>query len=251
MNELMTIQNVRVYLGDDGLAYLNIEDVARGLGFTRIAESGNEVVRWERVYGYLNDMGVPTCGHGGFIPENVFYRLAMKAKNETAERFQAKVADEILPSIRKHGAYMTSEVIERTLMDPDYLIRLATKLKAEREARLIAEHKVKELQPKAAFFDTVTNSKDCVDMALAAKVLNFHKGRNTLFKILREHKILDRRNLPYQEFCDRGYFRVIESTYTKPSGEVCTYFKTVVFQRGLDFLRRFLVRNGYMKEVAQ
>jgi len=104
MQELMTIQNVRGYI-KDGVAYLNLEDVARGLGFTRTAESGNEVVRWERVNGYLNDLGVPTSGYDEFIPENIFYRLAMKAKNETAEKFQAIVADEILPSIRKTGTY--------------------------------------------------------------------------------------------------------------------------------------------------
>lgn len=91
----------------DGTAYLKLETVARGLGFTRIAASGNEVIRWERVDGYLGDFGVPTCGHDDFIPENIFYRLAMKAKNETAEKFQAKVADEIIPEIRRTGGYRT------------------------------------------------------------------------------------------------------------------------------------------------
>lgn len=90
----------------DGTAYLKLEDVARGLGFTRTAASGNEVVMWSRVDGYLSDLGVHTCAHDGFIPENIFYRLAMKAKNETAEKFQALVADEIIPSIRKTGSYM-------------------------------------------------------------------------------------------------------------------------------------------------
>ncbi len=112
MNEVMTIGGVDCY-EEDGTAYLKLEAVARGLGFTRIAESGNEVVRWERVNKYLSEIGfhtcvendVPTCGHDDFIPENIFYRLAMKAKNETAEKFQALVADEIIPSIRKTGSY--------------------------------------------------------------------------------------------------------------------------------------------------
>ncbi|RKJ61847.1 hypothetical protein D7Y09_15025 [bacterium 1XD42-1] len=101
-----------------------MDTVARGLGFTRIADSGNEVVRWERVEKYLSEIGaVPTCGHDGFIPENVFYRLAMKAKNDTAERFQAFIADEVIPSIRKHGAYMTPPTIESLLDNPDVLER--------------------------------------------------------------------------------------------------------------------------------
>lgn len=107
MNELqiINIDGVECY-EKDGTAYLKLETVARGLGFTRVAASGNEVVRWERVEGYLREMGVPTCGHDEYIPENIFYRLAMKAKNEVAEKFQAKVADEIIPSIRKTGGYM-------------------------------------------------------------------------------------------------------------------------------------------------
>lgn len=93
----------------DGTAYLKLEDVARGLGFTEVAASGNECVRWRTVRKHLSDLGVATCCDGSlpdFIPENIFYRLAMKAKNETAEKFQALVADEIIPSIRKTGGYM-------------------------------------------------------------------------------------------------------------------------------------------------
>lgn len=90
----------------DGTAYLRLEDVARGLGFTKKADSGNEVVNWTRVRQYLADFGVVHfCTTGDYIPENIFYRLAMKAKNETAEKFQALVADEIIPRIRKTGSY--------------------------------------------------------------------------------------------------------------------------------------------------
>lgn len=131
MNELITIHNVRGFIDNSGIAQLNLEDVSRGLGFTRIAESGNEVVRWERVDGYLNDLGVPTCGHDVFIPENIFYRLAMKAKNETAEKFQAMVADEILPSIRKHGMYAKDELLD----NPDLMIEVLQELKREREEK--------------------------------------------------------------------------------------------------------------------
>lgn len=89
----------------DGTAYLKLDDVARGLGFTD-SKNGVEYVRWARVDKYLAEFGFATCGERPeFIPENIFYRLAMKAKNETAEKFQALVADEIIPSIRKTGSY--------------------------------------------------------------------------------------------------------------------------------------------------
>lgn len=112
MKDIMTIQNVRGYLDAQGTAWLNAEDVARGLGFTETAASGNITIRWRTVRTYLADFGYqPVAGScddingGSYIPENMFYRLAMKAKNAAAEKFQAKVADEILPSIRKTGSY--------------------------------------------------------------------------------------------------------------------------------------------------
>ncbi len=103
--EIMTIQGVECY-EVEGTAYLKLETVARGLGFTQ-DKNGVEYVRWETVNSYLEDFGFPNkMGKDDFVPENVFYRLAMKARNETAERFQALIADEIIPAIRKHGAYI-------------------------------------------------------------------------------------------------------------------------------------------------
>lgn len=97
----------------NGIAYLKLETVARGLGFTETAASGNECVRWRTVRKYLSDMGVATSCDGEqlpeFIPENIFYRLAMKAKNEAAEAFQAKIADEVIPSIRRFGFYSAGQ----------------------------------------------------------------------------------------------------------------------------------------------
>lgn len=93
----------------DGTAYLRLEDVARGLGFTQTQnKNGVEYtsVRWERVEQYLAEFGFPhKWGKDSFISENIFYRLAMKANNPVAEKFQALVADEIIPSIRKTGSY--------------------------------------------------------------------------------------------------------------------------------------------------
>lgn len=114
MKELMNVQGVSCY-EENGTAYLRLEDVARGLGFTQTqTKNGIEYtsIRWETINRYLEDIGFPNkLGKESYIPENIFYRLAMKAKNETAEKFQALVADEIIPSIRKHGAYMTKAEI--------------------------------------------------------------------------------------------------------------------------------------------
>ena len=184
------------------------------------------------------------------INEMGLYNLILRSDKPVAKQFKRWITHEVIPSIRKHGTYMTAETIERTLTDPDYIIKLATILKTEKEARLVAEHKIQELKPKADFYDTVTGSKDCFDIGTVAKVLNFGKGRTTLFRILRDNKILMGGNIPYQEFCDRGYFRVIESQFSKPNGDVCLNKKTVVYQKGIDFIRRFLIKNGFMKEAV-
>ena len=230
---ILTIKGIRCY-EKDGVVFLNLEDVARGLGFVEIAASGNECVRWRTVRKYLNMFGIATsCDEKlpAYIPENIFYRLCMKGKNEAAETFQAKVADEVIPSIRKHGAYL-SPVIDSTM-----LFKMAEAM-AEKERRITAlEAANQSMLPKAEFYDAVTNSPDTIDMAETAKVLNMGVGRNTIFKILRQQRVLNRNNIPYQEYIDRGYFRCIESKYTKADGTNCVNIKTVVFQKGVDFIR--------------
>ena len=103
--EPLTIENVHCYIDENQVAWLNVEDVARGLGFTQI-KNGVEYIRWETVNSYLRSFGFSqNVGKDGFIPENMFYRLAMKASNAAAQKFQAKVADDILPELRKKGYY--------------------------------------------------------------------------------------------------------------------------------------------------
>lgn len=104
------------------------------------------------------------------------------------------------------------------------------------EVKALSE-KNAEMLPKAVFYDAVTGSDDTIDMAKAAKVLNMGVGRNTLFKLLREKNVLQSNNIPYQQFIDKGYFRCIESKYDAPDGSTHISIKTVVFQKGLDFIR--------------
>lgn len=120
MNEIITVQNVRGYIDDNGTAFINAEDAARGLGFTqvkkdRVPTSGDkpyEAVRWERVNGYLAEYNYPPVKAGDFIPENIFYLLAMKANNEAAKTFQLKIANEILPTLRKTGTYSLKPIAQ-------------------------------------------------------------------------------------------------------------------------------------------
>lgn len=225
MGGLITISGVTGYIDKDGVAQLNLENVARGLGFTTIATSGNEVIRWNTVHKYLCDLGVATSCNGvdyrsmcpEFIPENIFYRLAMKAKNETAERFQAKVADEILPSIRKHGAYMTPDTLDKMIASPEFGIRLLTELQGEREKRQALETKVEADKPKVLFAEAVSASDTTIPVGDMAKLLHQNGidiGRDRLFRWLRDNGYLirlgDSRNMPTQTCVSKGLMEIRE-----------------------------------------
>ncbi len=118
------------------------------------------------------------------------------------------------------------------------------------EALLLASKQAEEIEkqkeiialqaPKADFYDAVTGSKDTVDIGTVAKVLNLGIGRTKLFQFLRDKGVLMKDNMPYQRFIDNGCFRVIESKYTKPDGSIHVNTKTVVYQRGIDYIRKLL-----------
>lgn len=133
---------------------------------------------------------------------------------------------------------------DELLNNPDLLIATATRLKEERVARLAAENKIKVLEPKADFYDDVAGSKDAIEMGNVAKVLAIKGiGRNKLFELLREKKILQSNNIPYQQYVDREYFRVLEQKYTTPKGETKINIKTLVFQKGVDYIRK-VIKEG-------
>lgn len=136
--------------------------------------------------------------------------------------------------------------LEKAWNTPEQVFARALKMADETINRLKAD--MEHMKPKVEFFDAVTDSKDAISMADVAKVLNFGKGRNTLFKILRKEKILMKDNRPYQEYIDRGLFRVVEQKFDKGYGEVGINIKTLVFQKGVDYIRRILEKNGYYDE---
>lgn len=127
----------------------------------------------------------------------------------------------------------------------------ALRLAAEQQEKIEQQQKVIELQrPKAEFYDDVVDSKDAIDMQAVAKTLNVGIGRNKLFEFLRSQKVLMQNNIPYQSYVDLGWFRVIESKYNKPNGDVHINLKTVVLQKGLDGIRK-LLKNRNRKELRK
>lgn len=163
------------------------------------------------------------------VNESGLYSLILGSKLSSAKRFKHWVTSEVLPSIRKHSAYLTPEKVEEFLLNPDTIIRLAMDLKNEREARIAAETKIREQAPKVAFAEAVEKTKENIHVAEMARALSkkgFVISQNRLFSILRDRKILmsgrypGERNLPYQKYIDDGYFVVQENCfYNRYSGE--------------------------------
>ena len=128
--------------------------------------------------------------------------------------------------------------LEKAWNTPEQIMSRALKLADRTIASL--KTKVLEMQPKADFFDCVADSKSAFSMNEVAKVLDYKGiGRNKLFEFLREQGILDRYNVPYQRYVDNGWFRVIEQKYVK-DGEPVVTTKTLVYQKGVDAIRRKL-----------
>ena len=221
MNEIMNISGVDCY-EKDGVIYLRLETVARGLGFTRIAASGNEVVRWETVRKYLHELGVPTSWHEDsqqvgkdglpdFIPENIFYRLAMKAKNETAEKFQAFIADEVIPTMRKTGGYVANDdmFIDTYLPYADEQTKILCRSTLETVKRL--NEKVKADTPKVSYFNALIDRGNDLSFRETAKELHIGEREMIRSLIAAGYLYRDKKQQlrPYAE-TNKGYFTLKE-----------------------------------------
>lgn len=119
------------------------------------------------------------------------------------------------------------------------------------EHRLKLEAKAREDAPKVEFFESVAESKDAVEMKAVSSTLNYVAvGRNKLFAILREQKVLQSNNIHYQKYIDAGYFRTIE-TKKNCGTEVRIFIKTLVYQKGLDYIRKLLNKLGYKPKESK
>lgn len=264
MNEILNINNVHGYLDKEtGTAYLNAGDVARGFGFTKIENKNGvkyESVRWARVNEYLQSFGFrPQVGENDFLPENMVYRLGFKASNEVAQKFQAVLADEVLPAIRKHGAYMTPEKIEEALLNPDTLIKLATELKAEREARKNAELEaasakqvIGELKPKADYTDRILSSKGTVPTTAIAK--DYGMSAKALNQKLHELRVIYRMGSQwflYAKYQARGYTHSKTFDFKHSDGRPDCKMQTEWTQKGRLFLYQLLKKHGVLPMIER
>lgn len=150
-----------------------------------------------------------------FINESGLYSLILGSKLPSAKAFKHWVTSEILPAIRKHGAYLTPEKVEEVLLNPDTIIKLATQLKAEREGRIKAEAQLKVATPKAEYYDEHMNREATFTVTFVANTLAM--GQHQLYKKLREIGWLCK---PYgcshqiTEDAPEGVFKVVQVLFT-------------------------------------
>ncbi|WAA10811.1 phage antirepressor KilAC domain-containing protein [Fervidibacillus albus] len=177
----------------------------------------------------ISKLGIPSSGgmqETNVIPEGDVYRLIIKASEQSrnneiktkAEKFERWIFEDVLPSIRKHGAYMTEQTIEKALTSPEFLIQLATKLKEEQETRRTLEKQIEQDKPYTNFAKSIANSSDAITFGEFAKILNNNGikiGRNRLFEWMRKNGYLIQsgreKNKPKQQYVEQGLFQVKES----------------------------------------
>ena len=228
MQNLMTVKNVKGYVDKTGTAFLNLEDVARGLGFER-EKNGKMYVMWDRVNKYLEELSFHTSVENDFIPENIFYKLCMKANNETARAFQDLVCDEILPTIRKTGGYIAASEndTDEDIMAKAILVAQKTiERKNERIKHL--ETKIEDDAPRVAFAETIEKAADCILVREFSKVIaieGIDLGERRLYKWFREKGFIFKNSTePMQSAVKKGLFKVSETVVKTVKGD--RVFKT-------------------------
>ena len=239
----VTINNEPYFVG---------KDVADILGYQNPSRDINRHVDEEDRQNYQNGSLASNRGMT-VINESGLYSLILGSKLPTAKEFKHWVTSEVLPSIRKHGAYMTPQTIEKALLSPDTIINLATQLKEEQEQRKHLQEENEQMKPKALFADAVSASNSSILIGQLAKILKQNGveiGQNRLFAWMREHGYLGKRgsnrNVPTQRAVAQDLFKTKETAVTHADGHTTIQITTKVTGKGQQyFINKFLGEVTY------
>ena len=247
MNELMIFKSpefgeIRT-IEDDGKVLFCGSDVAKALGYAKPQNAIDRHCRGALKRGIPHPQSPDKTIEMLFIPEGDIYRLAAKSELPGADKFERWIFDDVLPSIRKHGAYMTPETLEAAILNPDTMIKLCTALKEEQDKRKALETRVKRDRPKVLFADSVAASKTSILVGELAKLLKqngVETGQNRMFQWLREQGYLIRRqgtdfNMPTQKAMEMGLFEIKETAITHSDGHVTISKTPKVTGKGQQF----------------
>ncbi len=233
----------------DGEFWLVGKDVAQALGYAKPENAlathvdRDDTLKW----GIMDSLG--RIQNTTLINESGLYSLVLSSKLPSAKKFRRWVTSEVLPSIRKHGAYMIPETLEAAILNPDYLIKVATALKQETEKRKALESKVQADAPKVLFADSVAASGSTVLVGELAKIMRQNgvdMGERRLFRWMRDNGYLIKRNgtdynMPTQASMEQGLFRIKETVINHSDGHTSVSKTPKVTGKGQTFfLNKFL-----------
>ena len=233
----------------DGEVYFVAADVCRILELTNPTVAVERLDTDEKAKFNLGlSGGVTNC-----VNEAGLYRLIFKSRKPDAKKFQRWIYHEVIPAIRKHGAYMTPATIENIIANPDFGIELLKNLKSEREKRIAAEKTIEQQKPKVLFADAVETSNTSILIGELAKLLKQNGvdiGQNRLFDWLRDNGYLIKAkrsdwNMPTQSAMDMKLFEVKERAINNPDGSVKVTRTTKVTGKGQTyFVNKFLNKKA-------
>ena len=250
---------VRSRVDESGVAYINAADAAIGLGFVQNQRKGGKTytsIRWETVNRYLRGFGFPQIvGENDFIPENMFYRLAMKAQNAAAEKFQAFIADVVVPGLRAGKILIPTA----NAITPAFLRALADKLE---HAELVIgrvnllEGRVAQLQGQidglASYRDALINSKKAVPVGILAKEYGFSSfAFNKILNRLGVQFKIDGAWVLYRQYAALGWAVPEPVPFTRKDGSTDYNYQLHWTQKGRLGLRELLRAHGYLPLVEQ
>ena len=227
----------------NGEPYFVGREVAMILGYKNPLDALTKHVEEE-------DKGVANCDTLGgtqkmtVINESGLYSLILSSKLPKAKEFKRWVTSEVLPSIRKHGAYAVDELLN----DPEFAIKAFTALKDERQKNKRLSEQIEADKPKVIFADSVSAAKTSIlvgDLAKLLKQNGVNIGQNRLFEWLRQNGYLIKsgssKNMPTQKAADMGLFEVKVSTVNNPDGSIRETKTTKVTGKGqVYFVNKFI-----------
>lgn len=252
MNEIQIFSNpqfgeIRTTIGENGEPMFCLPDLCRVLELTpsKVAQRLSEDV--------LSKYPLETAGgiqQTNFVNEDGLYDAILDSRKSEARKFRKWVTSEVLPTIRKHGVYATSQTIDNLLADPDNAIKVFQTLKEERRLRQIAEAKIEADAPKVLFADAVVGSKSTCLIGELAKIISqngYPIGQNRLFQWLRDNGYLgkhgERYNIPNQQYVEMGLFELKKGVRSGNDGVMKVTMTTKVTGKGQQyFINKFLNR---------
>lgn len=226
-------------------------DVAKALGYSKPNNAISAHCRCALKRGIPHPQSTEKTIIMTFIPEGDVYRLISHSRLPSAEKFESWIFDDVLPTIRRTGGYVSNEemFIENYLPFLDEPYRDLFRLQMTAIEKL--NERIRNDKPLVDFALHVADSEDLIDMNAMAKLAadkNFNIGRTRLFRWLKEMGVLMSNNLPYQRYIDRRYFVVKESVF-EVEGMKKTYRQTFVTGKGQLFIIG-LLRKYYGKEMS-